>query len=161
MFYNGLNEEVSAEFVAEEFENYIPWKDAAAMIDLNWTSHYLHKQKAVGRIDKTKILYVINKNMAAAYPSTGGKKMFLHRSEIERFKRDVLPTIKRHKKGKMIDICRWCRVDIKMCMFKPCPTRVDTLIVERAKASGMGSMETRALVSKSVISVPVSGGKKK
>lgn len=152
MFFDGNDNPVSKEYVFEEFDNYVPFAEAARMIDRGWTTNYLHKQKAIGRLDRTKILYVIDEGMKKRMPSTKGKKMFLHKTEIERFKRDVYPTIKKQKRGHWENFCTWCRAKIEICHAKPCYDRMHYLIIERARKTG-DKEELRQLSAKTVLSI--------
>lgn len=159
MFYNGFDEELNGLEVMMELENYFTFAEAARKIDRGWSTNYLHKQKALGRLDRAKILYVINEEMKKTYPSTGGKKMFLHISEIERFKREVYPTIKKQKRGNWETFCTWCRAKIEVCIPKPCYTRAHKNLMERAR--GIGSQkELIELGSKSELSIKIKESKR-
>lgn len=159
MFYNGYNQELNSADVMAEFENYLPFVEAARLIDRGWTTQYLHKQKNVGRLDLSKILYVIDEGMKKRYPSTGGRKMFLHISEIERFKREVYPTIKKQKRGNWETFCTWCRAKIEDCHHKPCYDRIHTLIIERARRVG-DKQELIELSSKAELSIQIKESKR-
>lgn len=134
-FFDGTGAVLDREYVMKEFDNYVTFADAAKMINPAWTTHYLHKQKAIGRINMKEILFVVDRQQAYFKPSTGGKKMFIHKREIERFKREVYPNIRKQRRNTIEEICMFCRVKIKECFQEPCRERREALLVANAKLS--------------------------
>lgn len=158
-FYNGYDQKLDSAEVMAEFENYYSFVDAARMIDRGWTTNYLHKHKVSGRLDKAKILYIIDEGMRLRYPSTGGKKMFLHISEIERFKKEVYPTIRKQKRGNWETFCTWCRASISDCFYKPCYDRMQTLLMQKARNIG-NKQELIELSKKTELSIKIKESKR-
>ena len=136
MFYDGTGKELDSKYVMQEFGNYVTFKEAAKMIDPFWSTHYLHRQKTLGRIDMTKVLYVVDEGQKAWYVSTGGKKFFMHKDEVERFKKEVYPNIRRRATSDYRDYCGFCRQKLALCFAKPCEERRAVLLDEKAKELG-------------------------
>jgi len=131
LFEDGFGNEIKREVVMEEFNNYFSFEDSARKINIHWTSNYLHKQKNVGRIDKSKILVIYDEDLAIRYPSTKGKSMFLHIDEINRFKKEEYPKIKKRKD--FSKYCSYCHRLLDDCLKDICGKRKDAKIKDEAR----------------------------
>lgn len=128
-FTNGNGEPVEREWVIQELYNFRDFKTAAKEISVEWTTHYLHKQIQMNRVDLSKVLVQYDENLKLHYPVTKGKTYYMHVDEIKRIKEDVLPTIKKVKRKH--PICPYCRQDLILCLREPCKERIQVKIDEK------------------------------
>lgn len=119
-FFDGYGNPVPTEQVIATLEEYVPFRLAALQICPNWSSNNLHRKKQLGKVDRSKMLYVVSQQLANVYPSTKGRKAFLHIDEIERLKKIYGSYVLNNTL-----ICGWCRRFISKCAKRPCKYRSD------------------------------------
>lgn len=123
------------EYIEEELFNFLKFEDAAKAIDPYFTRSYLYRLLSRGLLRRDEILVIIDESLKLWYPDTGGKIMYVHKDEVERFKREELPRILATKAGRKRkkDICLHCRRKFMICANDPCRGRREEKIEDERR----------------------------